>query len=270
MIVVLVAGACSTDPAPLPSTSPATTSFVAPSPSTAAEPDRILSRVVVTRTGDQLSFAALWTWGSGRAHRELVIGTGGDVRRTAAPHDGDIRAAFPVPEPSDGIEASQVLGPRLLSLVVPSLRQGTRVAIGGGDGATLLPFEKVAVSEEYDDWSVARLPRFEGERAYVSGGVLLRDGRLLVLLDHFSDDRAGRPSDRHHGLWASADSRLGRYAPYRPRFVPALVPPADGWGPLVSVSATTDPDPVVWATTWDQRVYVSTDGARRFRRLAVD
>ena len=272
---LLAVGCTSEAPAPraepsAPASSSAAPPSAAPHSATASPgtQERVLARVEVTREGRRLSFAALWTWGSGRSHRELVIGTGGDVRRIQAPHDGDVRAAFPVPEPSTALEASQVL-PRLLTWEVSSLRPGTRAALGGGDGATLFPFERVAASEEYDDWSVQPLPRFGGATAYVSGAVLLRNGRLLVLLDHFSDDRAGRPSDRHHGLWVSRGSGLGRFAPTPARFTPGLTEPEDGWNPLVGLGASLSPDPVIYVSTWDQRVYVSTDGGLRFRELDV-
>jgi hypothetical protein len=156
---------------------------------------------------------------------------------------------------------------RLLPLEVTSLARGTRVLVGGGDGATLLPFERVARSEEDDDWSVQRLPRFDGERAYVTGAVGLGDGRLVALLEHFSDDRAGRPAARHHGLWASSGEDWSSYAPLRPRFTPPLASNPDGWSGLVGLGASMDPDPVVWVTTWDQRVYVSTDAMRTFREV---
>lgn len=271
LCLALAAGCTSESPAPSADPSSPTSSAPVPSASASASPEsqsRVLARIDVTRRGDELGFAALWVWGNGRSHRELVIGTGDDVRRVEAPHDGDVTAAFPIPEPTQGIEASQVLG-RLLTMEVPSLRPGTRVVLGGGDGATLFPFQKVAVSQEYDDWSVVALPRFGGEMAYTSGGVVLADGRLLVLLDHFGDDRAGRPSDRHHGLWISRSGDVGSYRPFEPRFVPPLTRPAGGWGPLVGIGASLRPDPVIHVSTWDHRVYASTDGGRTFREIDV-
>lgn len=271
---LLVLAGCTPDgvgPVPArPTTGPAgaTSSVSAAPPATdeAEGRDRVLARLAVTRRGDRLSFRALWTWGPGRRHQELVLGDGARRDRVPAPAGRDLRAAFPAPPVPGPLEASRVFA-RLLPLEVPSLRRGTRVVIGGGDGATLLPFQRLAVSEDWDDWSITPLPLFDGERAYVSGAVTLRDGRLVALLDHFSDDRPGQPGDRHHGLWASERGDLLRYTPYRPRFVPPLRRPPDGWGALVSLDAARTPDPVVWATTWDHRLYVSTGAMRTFREV---
>lgn len=257
MVALLALGGCTSGGGePLPAVS-----------SGVAEPrSRVLARVAVTREGDRISFSALWTWGPGRRHRELVMGDGASRDREPAPREADLRAAFPAPEPATPAEASAALG-RLLPLPVTSLQGDTRLVIGGGDGATLLPFQKVAVSRDHDDWWAAPLPLFDGARAYVSGAFVARDGRLLALLDHFSDDRAGRPAERHHGLWRSTSRSLTRFTPFRPRFVPPLSAPRDGWGPVVSLSATRSPSPVVWVTTWDQRLYVSTDSARTFHEV---
>lgn len=231
------------------------------------DPDAWLSQVRVTRRGEVVRFHALWVAGEGdRDHRALVVGNGAERRHLARPNDAVLRQAFPTPSPTPPAEAAAVLG-RLMLFPVPSLDPSTRAVIGGGDGATLLPFQRVARSEEYDDWFVQPLPRIDGEMAYVSGAVALGDGRLVALLDHFSDDRAGRPSDRHHGLWASHGRDWSAYSPLGARFEPPLPRVPDGWGPIVSLGATAAPDPIVWVTTWDHRLYVSSDQMRTFHEL---
>ena len=67
--------------------------------------------------------------------------------------------------------------------------EGVQVVIAGGDGATLKPFQKVARSTDRGEtWEVYDVTPIDGEMAYHYGGVGLADGRLLMLLDHFTDD----------------------------------------------------------------------------------
>lgn len=267
-VALLVLAGCTTEVDRAPTPTAPTPSHVA-LPRVSADTDAFLVQTRVTRDGDRLDVSALWGLVNGnRNRRELVAGTGARLVRTAKPSDGEVRNAFPRPNPTTRIETASLLG-RLLQLQVPSLDGATRVVIGGGDGATLLPFERVARSEEYGDWTVQPLPLFSGERAYVSGAVTLSDGRLVALLDHFSDDRGGHPANRNHGLWVSDGEDLSSYAPMVPRFVPALTQNPDGWSAVVTLDATTAPDPVVWVTTWDQRLYVSRDGMRTFREVAA-
>ena len=54
-----------------------------------------------------------------------------------------------------------------------------------------------------------------------------------------------------------------------PRFSPPLTDTPEGWSPLIGLGAVVAPDPVIFATTWDNRVYVSTDEAKTFREIAV-
>jgi len=98
---------------------------------------------------------------------------------------------------------------------------------------------------------------------------VLSDGRVLSLLADWSDDRPARAGNRHHGLGASDGSDWATYTPMEPRFSPPLTEPADGSPSLVALSASVDPDPVLWVQTWDQRVYVSTDDAAGFTEVAV-
>lgn len=161
---------------------------------------------------------------------------------------------------------------RLLPEPRASLSPGVFAVSGGGDGATLYPFERlVRSSDSGRSWTRFDLPLFDGERAYSSGGVVTRDGSLVTLLTNFSDDRRNRPSPRHHGLYVSDGTDWSAYAPLRPRFLPALSPtPADeGWPTVMSIDAAVMPDPLIWVTTWDQRLYVSSDDAATFRELPL-
>jgi hypothetical protein len=177
-----------------------------------------------------------------------------------------------VPEPLPrGIEESAVprMG-RLLPWPARSLQPGTIAIAGGGDGATLFPFQRVVRSTDAGaTWRRFDVPLFDGERGYSAGHVVATDGRLLVLLDHFSGDRPHRPSARHHGLWSSRGPDWASYRPVRVRLAPDQEPAPDGWSPVASLSASADPDPVLWVTTWDHRAYVSTDQARSFQEVRV-
>lgn len=96
------------------------------------------------------------------------------------------------------------------------------VVVDGSDGATLFPFDAVRTLEDADSWSVVKQPA--GERAYLElPPAVLPDGRLLLDVQGFSDDRPG-------GLWVSdgADwasySRVASGAPFDadPRDIPVL------------------------------------------------
>lgn len=157
----------------------------------------------------------------------------------------------------------------LLTSPVTSLAVGTRAFVAGGDGATLLPFQAVARSTDDAAWQGNVVPRTDGDRAYVEGAVVLPDRRLLALLGAWSSDRGpARPGPEYHGLWVSAGDDWSHYAPYRPTFSPAL---AQG-GPVTSIDAQPGGSRrsaygLVFATTRDNRLYVSADGAATFGEI---
>ncbi|WP_344150570.1 sialidase family protein [Nocardioides koreensis] len=158
----------------------------------------------------------------------------------------------------------------LLPWPAASLDPGVVGVIGGGDGATLFPFMRTARSTDGGStFTTVDVPASQGARAFGSGFVVLADGRLLALLDHWSDDRAGRPSDRWHGLYASAGRDWSAYTPVRPDFTPEPGPAPRGFSPLVSLEADPARGGVIWTRTWDGRLYVSTDGARTFEETAT-
>ena len=157
---------------------------------------------------------------------------------------------------------------RLMQMPLVSLAPGVDAVAGGGDGATLFPFEQVARLRSPDDVTSFHLAKQAGAMGYTSGAVVLSDGRILTLLADWSDDR-GRLSDRHHGLWVSDGDNWASYTPVEPVFSPPLTPPAPKTTALRVLSASVDPDAVIWVQTWDYRVYVSTDDAASFQELRI-
>ena len=150
-----------------------------------------------------------------------------------------------------------------------SARPGVLAAVGGGDGATLAPFEMALRSDDLGEtWQTFELPRFDGEMAYVAGSVVTSDGRLLSLLASFSDDSPGWEAARRHGLYASDGSDWSSYTPILPAFVPALTPAPPGGSALQELSANVGAEPKIRVRTWDDHVYISTDDARTFREVA--
>jgi hypothetical protein len=158
----------------------------------------------------------------------------------------------------------------LMQQPTTSFARGVRAVSGGSDGATLFPFEAMARSTDGGvTWRTYDVARVDDARAYSSGEVVLPDGRVLALLDHWSDDRNGHPSDRPHGLYASSGDDWSHYSPYPATFRPALKPAPRGWPPVQSLQASAGRGGVVWMTTYDGLVYASTDGARTFREIRV-
>jgi hypothetical protein len=158
----------------------------------------------------------------------------------------------------------------LLRSPAPSLRKGTFAVIGGGDGATLFPFERVARSiDDGASWRTVDVRRPGTVMPYVSGTVVTSDGRMLALIDNWSDDRLRRPSARPHGLHVSAAGDWSEYRPLVSTFTPALTSPEPRSSAVTTLGAAVEPSPVIWVTTWDDRLYVSTDDAASFREVAT-
>jgi hypothetical protein len=154
---------------------------------------------------------------------------------------------------------------------VPSLVPGAMAMALGGDGATLFPLLRVLLSTNYGEtWTTYEVPEVDEERRFTTGHVLLSDGRLLVVVEAWSDDRLDHHSKRHHGFFVSDPADLGDLHPVEPKFVPPLdVPERGEWGCCTNLYASTDPDPVIWTTTWDRRIYASTDDGRTFREVPL-
>ena len=155
-----------------------------------------------------------------------------------------------------------------LPSLVESPSEGTMGYSLGGDGATLFPFERTARSTDGGEtWVTYDVARVDDERAYLNGGVVLSDGRLLVLLGNWSDDRPRRPSGIHHGLWVSEQDDWSSFAPWEPTYSPPLEPTADGWHPASSLEASAwSGQDVIWSVT-SSGLYVSTDDGQSFRAI---
>lgn len=238
-----------------------------PSPEeVASDPRSVLLGVVVLPRAEGLRVVAWWGCVEQACRGRRAVATSDDGFTTASYEPWSLRrwqayAGRPVLSAVPALEG-------LLQQPVPSMTasgaEGTRVVVAGGDGATLLPFQAVARSTDHGGtWKTYDVDLGD-ELGYQSGAVGLADGRILVLLDHFSDETLARPSGRWHGLWASDGTDWSGYSPYRPTFDPPLLAAPGGWSPLVALEARQD---VAWVRTWDSRLYVSTDDARTFREI---
>ena len=228
--------------------------------------------VQVTRTATGgLRVATGWACVAHRCRHDRAIAVSDDGFHTAryvrwnGPHEE--RLLRQQGQEPTYLSAATGLG-HLMPWTATSLADGVVGVVGGGDGATLFPFERTARSTDGGDtFTTVDVPLSHGARAYGSGFVVLADGRLLALLDHWSDDRSGRPGPGHHGLWVSSGDDWSLYAPTESRFRPALGRAPRGFSPLVSLAASGQHGGVIWVQTWDDRVYASTDSARTFREV---
>ncbi len=90
----------------------------------------------------------------------------------------------------------------LLVDVISSEAPGVMAFVAGGDGATLFPFSKVYGSLDGGaTWST--FEESPGDMAYVSWSLVQPNGSLLVSLDAWSDDRAGKPGSHPRGFYRS-------------------------------------------------------------------
>lgn len=143
-------------------------------------------------------------------------------------------------------------------------------AVGGGDGATLAPFELALRSDDFGEtWDTFELPKFDGQMAYVADSVVTADGRLLSLLTSFSDDAPGWEADRQHGLYVSDGADWSAFSPVLPEFTPELNPAPPGASALQELSAKVGAEPSIRVRTWDDHVYVSADDGASFHRVGT-
>ncbi|MDN4175498.1 hypothetical protein QWY28_21220 [Nocardioides sp. SOB77] len=226
----------------------------------AEAPTSVLRSATVRRTRAGLVVTAWWGCPDAQSCSladQAVAGSGDDFetatyeqvtrRRAAERLGGPLRGPVAVP----GLDG-------LLTQEADSLLPGTRAVLGGGDGATLLPFQQVARRVAGGAWQVFEAPLVDGERGYVTSAVVLSDGRLLVLLPAWSGDRAGRPSTVHHGLWVSDGDDWSSYRPW-----------SGDPGGVQDLRADPREGGVLWMVAADDvaPLLVSTDGGRTLRAV---
>jgi hypothetical protein len=262
---------------PTPATAPATAPAAIPATPTGSDtpprdrltpreivehPGSTLADVRVRRVGTGLEVTAWWRLTVDGRSRSAVV-TSRDGFATAT-YDRWTDAWY---QPlADGPEPPRAA--RLLAWRLPSLGDGDLLVHAlGGDGATLFPFERVArSSDDGETWNDVEVDLGVEPQGYLNGGVALADGRLLVLVGGFSDDRPGRPSGRHHGLWASDGPDWSSYRPVGPTYDPSLRQRPGAYPAITSLQATSEGGPVIWSTTTDGLLYVSTDDGDTFTR----
>ncbi|KRF35967.1 hypothetical protein ASG94_00230 [Nocardioides sp. Soil805] len=258
--------------APLPSSAQSAATVARPTPQEISLDERsVLLDVVVTPRPDGLRVVSWWgcVETGCRGRRAIATVATSDDGLTTASYEpwsrrrwqayAGARDAVPSVPALDGLLQQPVRS------MAPGGAEGTQVVVAGGDGATLLPFEVAARTTDHGgSWETYDVDLGGEVLAYQSGAVGLADGRLLVLLDHFSDETLARPADRWHGLWASDGGDWSTYAPHRAEFEPPLGPAPGGWSPVVALDARQD---VAWVRTWDSRLYVSRDDAATFRQV---
>lgn len=237
----------------------------------AQDPGARLVTARIVRTASGLRVAAWWEYDEKGSRRERAIavrepGTVPTYESWSRRRWSELAPITPqptaVPGSLEGLMVNEIV----------SLQPQVSALVGGGDGATLFPFQKVArSSDDGATWTTYDVPEIGGERAFTSGEVVLPDRRLLVLLGSWSGDRRNHPGQQHHGLWMSTGHDWSTYRPVQPVFKPTLRPPPGGWlaawSSLDSLWASSTDGGVIWAQTWDNRLYASIDGARSFAEV---
>jgi hypothetical protein len=235
------------------------------------DPRSVLVGARVRPTAGGLHVVAWWRLHLDSGRTRQAIATSDDGFATATYDRWTLKGfygATPAPERPEPPAADHLLAWPLPTLV-ESPSEGTMAYALGGDGATLFPFERTSRSTDGGEtWTTYDVARVDDELAYLNGGVVLSDGRLLVLLGSWSNDRPHRPSNIHHGLWVSEGDDWGRFTPWEPTYSPPLDPTADGWHTASSLetSAWSGQD-VIWSVTSSGQLYVSTDDGGTFTAI---
>jgi hypothetical protein len=235
-----------------------------------ADPRSRLVGARVSRTPHGYAVKAWWRLIDGHHSRDAIARSDDGFAEATYQRWSD-RAFYgdrpPRRDPEPPAEPGRLAWP-LTSLVV-GVSEGTLGSALGGDGATLFPFEAMARSTDHgESWTTYDVPQVEGERGYLSGGVVLDDGRVLALLDRWSGDRARRPSAVHHGFWVSDRDDWSDFAPLHPVFTPAVDAPDGQHPPFSSLEAgTTGGLTVVWTVVEGSRLFVSVDEGATFTEI---
>src|SRR4051794_10947148 len=130
------------------------------------------------------------------------------TRRRGSSPSGQLRAvSFSAYSWSDdGGETWRHLALRLggdLPELVPTASDRVHAVLLGGDGATLFPWTRILESTDGAAWTSYDGP--EDPIAYVDSPAVLPDGRLLINVEVWSDQRAGRPAARPVGTYVGRD-----------------------------------------------------------------
>jgi hypothetical protein len=103
-----------------------------------------------------------------------------------------------------------------LPQLVPTVSAHVHAVLVGADGATLFPWIRILTSTDGAAWTSYAGPGVP--TAYVDTPVLLPDDRLLINVETWSDQRAGKPAPRPVGLYTgndvSAPSPVSMGAPF--------------------------------------------------------
>jgi len=151
-----------------------------------------------------------------------------------------------------------------LPALVPTASDDVHAVLVGSDGATLFPWVRLLRSTDGRAWTVCPAP--DGTTAYVDSPVVLPDGRLLLDVEVWSDQRAGDPAPRPVGLYVGDDWSAPRPVTMREPF---------GASPDRAVMNVLDlavaaRSVTVYAQTDDPTtVYASTDGGSTWQQVAA-
>jgi hypothetical protein len=156
------------------------------------------------------------------------------------------------------------------ALLWPAESAGQTLGIAErADGATLFPF--VATWRSADagrSWERA-IPSIEGaagDTAYISGTVVLPDGRLLVCVEAWSDERRGRPSTHPYGLYVSNGTDWSSFSP-----VSQPTPTDVETGAFVSIvgSEFSGGTARVYLKVGSDRIYATVDAGASWEQVSV-
>lgn len=293
ILSVLPLAACADDPPPVAArdaTSAATASASAsastPTPSgptttlrselspeeVANHPEARLGLARVERTADGLRVITSWSLDGAKARGAIATSEDGFATATYEEwNDRTATVAFPeVAEPRQGPPNDDFSLLQPVPSLDPGVSEGVSAYVMGGDGSTYLSFERVARSTDAgESWDLFDVPPVDDALPYIARAVALEDGRLLALVPGWSNDTR-RPGPNHHGLWVSDGDDWGSYAPVEPTYSPALSPQPKGFASVESLGGSrTNAGGVVWSTTWDGKLYASTDDGATFSEVAV-
>lgn len=155
-------------------------------------------------------------------------------------------------------------------VALPSAKKGTLAVLEGADGATLFPLIRV---HRYDGGAWQSFDLGSDPRAYGQIGGVLPDGRLVVEVEGWSDDRKGRPGKNPNGLYVSDRKDWSRLSPVPGGEAPAVPNGVLPRGRNVSSAAAfggTGASLVLTAVLGNEgEGELSTDGGRTWERVAA-